>query len=61
MNNSSPPDAPTELRTFLVADIRGYRRFTEQHGDEAARRLAARCAQLAKEAAEAHAGRVLEL
>jgi len=31
-------DAP--VRTFLIADIRGYTRFTQEHGDEAAARLA---------------------
>jgi class 3 adenylate cyclase len=61
MDNTPVSDAPTELRTFLVADIRGYTRFTDQRGDEAAGRLAAKFAQLAREAAEAHAGRVLEL
>ena len=24
------------LRTFLIADVRGYTRFTQEHGDEAA-------------------------
>jgi class 3 adenylate cyclase len=61
MDTTNQTDAPTELRTFLVADIRGYTRFTEHRGDEAAGRLAARFAQLAREAAEAHAGRLLEL
>ena len=26
----------TGLRTFLIADVRGYTRFTQEHGDEAA-------------------------
>ena len=29
------------LRTFLIADIRGYSRYTEEYGDEAAAKLAA--------------------
>ncbi len=32
---------PAAIRTFLIADVRGYTRFTAQHGDEAASRLAA--------------------
>ncbi len=30
------PPAAGELRTFLIADVRGYTRFTVEHGDEAA-------------------------
>ena len=60
MDERPEPDAPTELRTFLVADIRGYTRFTEERGDEAAGRLAAKFASLARQSAEAHGGRVLE-
>jgi class 3 adenylate cyclase len=29
-----------EIRTFLIADVRGYTRYTQGHGDEAAARLA---------------------
>jgi len=35
--------------TFLFADVRGYTRFTAEHGDEAAARLAARFAAIARE------------
>ena len=24
-----------DIRTFLIADVRGYTRFTQAHGDEA--------------------------
>ena len=24
----------TEIRTFLIADVRGYTRYTQEHGDE---------------------------
>jgi class 3 adenylate cyclase len=40
------PVASPGIRTFLIADIRGYTRFTLEYGDEAAARLAARFAQL---------------
>ena len=52
---------PTEVRTFLIADIRGYTSFTETHGDEAGARLAARFAEVVREQVEAHAGVVVEL
>jgi class 3 adenylate cyclase len=32
-------ESSTLVRTFLIADIRGYTRFTEQHGDEASAKL----------------------
>jgi class 3 adenylate cyclase len=35
------------IRTFLIADIRGYTRFTNELGDEAASRLAAELAGIA--------------
>ena len=37
-----------EIRTFLIADVRGYTRFTLEHGDEAAARLASRFAAIAR-------------
>ncbi|MGI8967778.1 MAG: ATP-binding protein [Chloroflexota bacterium] len=54
-------DTPPALLTFLIADVRGYTRFTVEHGDEAAARLATRFADLAEEVVEAHGGQVLEL
>src|SRR5205085_7136328 len=53
--------APSAVRTFLIADVRGYTRFTQQHGDEAAARLATRFAALAREVVGAWGGQVLEL
>jgi class 3 adenylate cyclase/ABC-type transport system substrate-binding protein len=50
-----------QLRTFLIADVRGYTRYTQQHGDEAAAELASSFAGLVGEAVEAHGGRVIEL
>jgi class 3 adenylate cyclase len=51
----------THVRTFLIADVRGYSRFTEQQGDEAAARLAAKFANLVGEGVEAHGGEVVEI
>jgi class 3 adenylate cyclase len=50
-----------EIRIFLVADIRGYARFTLDHGDEAAGRLAGRFAAVAGEVIEHHNGAILEI
>ncbi|HEY7198057.1 MAG TPA: ABC transporter substrate-binding protein [Gaiellaceae bacterium] len=59
---ASGSDAPaSEIRTFLIADVRGYTRFTQQHGDEAAARLAARFAEIARETVESRDGSVVEL
>ncbi len=56
-------DQPTSasVRSFLVADIRGYTAFTAERGDEDASRLAARFGEIMGEAAEAWAGHLLEL
>jgi YVTN family beta-propeller protein len=53
---SNPP-----VRTFLIADMRGYTRFTQEQGDEAAGRLAAEFARLSRSAVESHDGVVIEL
>jgi class 3 adenylate cyclase/streptogramin lyase len=54
-------DIPAEIRAFLIADVRGYTLFTQQRGDEAAAKLAAKFAQVAREGVQARAGRVIEL
>jgi class 3 adenylate cyclase/tetratricopeptide (TPR) repeat protein len=51
----------SELRTFLFADIRGYTRFTQEHGDEAAARLVTKFAALIRDGVRNRGGRVLEL
>ena len=48
-------------RVFMIADVRGYTRFTREHGDAAAALLATRFAELAHDAVEARSGRVIEL
>ncbi|MEA2508548.1 MAG: hypothetical protein QOG21_630, partial [Actinomycetota bacterium] len=62
------PEGPTEVaaqglaeRTFLIADIRGYTRFTRESGVTAAGRLAQAFAGFARDAVEARGGRVIEL
>ena len=54
-------DGEPGVRTFLIADIRGYSRFTEEYGDEAAARLAAKFADVVAEDVEAHGGRVVDI
>ncbi len=56
-----PGDGRTELRTFLIADVRGYTRFTQERGDEAAARLVARFAAIMREGVRTRGGRVIEL
>src|SRR5579884_1441277 len=54
-------DAATGELTFLIADVRGYTRFTRERGDAEAARLARTFAGLARDAVEARGGRVVEL
>lgn len=56
-----PPESSSELRTFLFADVRGYTRFTQEQGDEAAARLVVKFAGLLREGIKARGGRLLEL
>jgi YVTN family beta-propeller protein len=51
----------TEIRTFLIADVRGYTLFTHERGDEIAAKLAAKFAGLARTGVEARGGSVIEL
>jgi ABC-type transport system substrate-binding protein/class 3 adenylate cyclase/streptogramin lyase len=61
-SEASPPASPqTELRTFLIADIRGYTTYTREHGDEAGAALATRFAELVAEVVTAREGYLLEL
>jgi peptide/nickel transport system substrate-binding protein len=54
-----PADA--ELRTFLIADVRGYTSFTQTRGDEAAARLAGQFAIVTRQVVAEYGGDVLEL
>jgi predicted ATPase/class 3 adenylate cyclase len=58
-HNQLPADS--SLLTFLIADVRGYTRFTAEHGDAGAARLADRFAALCEEVLTEYSGRVLEL
>ena len=49
------------ILTFLIADVRGYTRFTQERGDEAAARLATRFAEVARATVGSSGGRVIEL
>jgi class 3 adenylate cyclase len=49
------------VRTFLIADIRGYSRYTEECGDEAAADLSSRFAAIVDEDVEAHEGALVEM
>ena len=55
------PPLLAQILVFLIADIRGYSRFTEEHGDQAAARLTTRFAELAQTAVELCGGRFLEV
>ncbi len=57
----APFQGPPGIRTFLIADVRGYTLFTYERGDEAATKLAARFAQIAREVVDEHGGSVIEL
>jgi WD40 repeat protein/class 3 adenylate cyclase len=50
-----------QIRTFLIADVRGYTVFTQERGDEAAARLATKFAAVAREVLESRGGTVVEL
>jgi class 3 adenylate cyclase len=49
------------VRTFLIADIRGYSRYTEECGDEAAAALARRFERIVKEDVKDHEGVLVEM
>jgi class 3 adenylate cyclase len=55
------PTMPAAILVFLIADIRGYTRFTREYGDEAAAHLTERFAELARSAAEQWEGQLVEV
>ncbi len=55
------PRRGAELRTFLIADIRGYTGYTEERGDQAAATLAAEFAELVEQVAGEFEGVLLEV
>ncbi len=56
----APRGLPSIL-VFLIADVRGYTRFTVEHGDEAAARLTTRFATLVREVVTLRQGHLIEL
>lgn len=52
--------ASAELRTFLFADIRGYTRFTQERGDEAAVRLLGKFESITLECVQRRGGEIIE-
>ena len=55
------PTDDVHIRTFLIADMRGWTVFTQKHGDEGAGKLAAKFARLVREVVESRGGTLLEL
>jgi class 3 adenylate cyclase len=54
-------DQPASVRTFVIADIRGYSRYTDEYGDEAAARLSTKFSCLVRDGVEAHSGDMVEI
>jgi class 3 adenylate cyclase len=49
------------IRTFVIADIRGYSRYTDEFGAEAAAGLTTQFVDLVTEGVETHGGEVVEI
>jgi serine/threonine-protein kinase len=49
------------VRTFVIADLRGYTRYTVEHGDEAAAAAATEFAEIVRRVVEERDGRLIEL
>jgi class 3 adenylate cyclase len=61
-SDEAPPlVSGADIRTFLFADMRGYTRYTQERGDDAASALAGRFADLVKETVPEYEGDLLEL
>jgi class 3 adenylate cyclase len=61
MSEDRPALKAGVVRTFLIADIRGYTRFTQEQGDDRASELAARFAVVVRAAMPHWGGELLEL
>ena len=57
----TPSADDLHIRTFLIADVRGWTVFTQERGDEGAGKLAAKFARLVREVVEGRGGKLLEL
>jgi class 3 adenylate cyclase len=60
-NSAADQPAGTDVRTFLIADVRGYTRFTQEQGDQAASELAARFAEIVQGTVPGFAGELVEV
>jgi class 3 adenylate cyclase len=58
---SSGVNGSSGVHTFLIADIRGYSRFTENYGDEAAAELSRAFANVVRDIVETHEGELREM
>jgi peptide/nickel transport system substrate-binding protein len=58
---TAAPAGDSDLLTFLIADVRGYTRFTQERGDEAAAQLTATFAMIVRELVPGFGGTVVEL
>ena len=56
-----PRPTAAGVHTFLLADVRGYTRFTMEQGDEAAARLVGMLADLSEDVVMRYGGAVIEL
>ena len=61
VGGAEQPTDDAQIRTFLIADVRGWTVFTQARGDEAAGKLAAKFAGIARESVEGRDGTLLEL
>src|SRR5947209_3860919 len=55
---SDKQEHPSALLTFLLADVRGYTRYSAEQGDHAAARLSERFLSLCREVVSHHGGQV---
>jgi class 3 adenylate cyclase len=55
------PPLLASILVFLIADIRGYTHFTQEHGDQAAARLTTRFAEIAHAVVEQWGGQLIEV
>jgi ABC-type transport system substrate-binding protein/class 3 adenylate cyclase/streptogramin lyase/tRNA A-37 threonylcarbamoyl transferase component Bud32 len=59
--DARPAARTPQLRTFLITDVRGYTRYTQEHGDEAGAELATTFAGIVRDVVSRRDGRLLEL
>lgn len=55
------PEMTAAILVFLIADIRGYTRFTQEYGDQAAARLTTRFGEIARDTVEHWDGQLVEI